>query len=348
MNDVCSNMPQCIRFLQVFYFYFQICKKLSGAAKGTAEWCTNVGNEYSQILACVLTCEESVARLKPMMDRYSRADEDPPVLLYVDRDCCTQKGPSCHEQLFDEWVEAGMAVRLDPWHWMHRFDAAIRTDAHPKYAVFKSALSGALFAYNKADLDVVMASIRAGLPQPCKLSDDDLMAQYVTKRHLRHHVRHVTVGAQETSGRVELADEELKGPAGLDENGIPLFKSDKAIDEVWERQKRHLECIQDLPEMAMYLTRRHVTKNGVKMPFYTTKRGNNSLEGFHCHLPRMIPGDHCEAAAFQTYLVTGLARWNADREVGALLGGKGRQHLVYSSSLLQRVNERSKAFFGEA
>lgn len=33
-----------------------------------------------------------------------------------------------------------MLVRLDIFHWIHRFDAAIRTEPHAKYSAFKSAL----------------------------------------------------------------------------------------------------------------------------------------------------------------------------------------------------------------
>ena len=54
-------------------FALQICKKISGLGAKTAQWCTNVGNEYSQILTCVLTASELIDHLKPManglMDR---------------------------------------------------------------------------------------------------------------------------------------------------------------------------------------------------------------------------------------------------------------------------------------
>ena len=53
----------------------------------------------------------------------------------------------------------------------------------------------------------------------------------------------------ETFRLVDHAIEVLKGDAGLDENGIPLFKSNDATDEIWMCQQRHLECIQDPPEM---------------------------------------------------------------------------------------------------
>ncbi|XP_067302790.1 uncharacterized protein [Pseudorasbora parva] len=79
----------------------KICKKLSGDGKGTAEWCTNVENELGQILISVLTCEESLEKLRPMaeglMERYRRAGEAPPEVMYVDRGCCRVHGVSLLE-----------------------------------------------------------------------------------------------------------------------------------------------------------------------------------------------------------------------------------------------------------
>lgn len=64
----------------------------------------------------------------------------------------------------------------------------------------------------------------------------------------------------------------------------------EAIDEMWAAQQRHLECIQDPPDMNMYRVARTTTINGVDVPYYKCLRGSNSLEGFHKSLPHMIPG----------------------------------------------------------
>ncbi|KAL1271655.1 hypothetical protein QQF64_030671 [Cirrhinus molitorella] len=76
----------------------KICKKLSGDGKGTIEWYTNMANELGQILISVLTCEESVNKMRPMaevlMERYRRAGEAPPELMYVDCGCCQVHGVS--------------------------------------------------------------------------------------------------------------------------------------------------------------------------------------------------------------------------------------------------------------
>ncbi|XP_053271555.1 uncharacterized protein LOC128429789 isoform X3 [Pleuronectes platessa] len=330
----------------------KICKKLSGHGRGTAEWCTNVANELGQVLMSVFTCEESLTCLKPMadglMERYRRAGEGPPELMYVDRGCCRVHGVSSMEHLFSDWANSGMMVRLDIFHWIERFDAAVRTDHHPKYALFKSALSAAVFSYNKDDMALLIQAMRAGnTTRYASLTDAKMIEIYVSKEDLHHFVRRITLGAQESFLRVQTAINSLKGAAGLDENQVPLFKDAAAIDRVWENQQKHLECIQDPPGRDMYTVMKVVTRNSVRMPYYTTVRGSNSLEGIHFFLPRMFPGPHCAAVPFQVYLLSGIAHWNSDRESGSVKGQKGRKNRVYMSPLIDRLNKRCQDLFGE-
>ncbi|XP_034053846.1 uncharacterized protein LOC117533919 [Gymnodraco acuticeps] len=330
----------------------KVGKKLSGQGRGSAEWFTNIGKEYSQIVSFVLTCEESAQKLQPMcrgvMERFRLANQPVPKILYIDRGCCRAKAPSAVETMFQEWFDGGMVVRLDIFHWIHRFDAAIRTDAHSKYAMFKSALAGAVLAYNRTDLELLIEAVRAKDPDTFRsVSEQDVVRLYVTRQQVQHHVRRVTLGAQETFRLIHLAIEELKGPAGLDQSGVSLFKTPGAIDEMWVGQQRHLECIQDPPGMIMYRVARTTTINGVDLPYYKTLHGSNSLEGFHKSLPHMIPGPHCAARLYQVYLISGIARWNCDRSSDAVFGGKGRRHRTYSAPLIHRLNTRCQQLFGE-
>ena len=52
----------------------------------------------------VLTASEDVASLKELADglvrHYHKAGEAPPVVLYTDRDCCAENGPSKMQTLF--------------------------------------------------------------------------------------------------------------------------------------------------------------------------------------------------------------------------------------------------------
>ncbi|KAK7131740.1 hypothetical protein R3I93_018338 [Phoxinus phoxinus] len=330
----------------------KVVKKLSGEGKGSAEWFTSIGNEFSQIVSFVLTCEESVEKLGPMcrgvVERFRLANQPAPKILYIDRGCCKAQGPTALETLFQPWVDDGMVVRLDIFHWIHRFDAALRTEAHAKYAAFKSALAGSVLAYNREDLQLLITAVRARDPATMEVvTDENVVRRYISRDQLKHHVRRLTLGAQETFRLVHLVIQELKGPAGLDESGVSLFKSPEAIDEMWTSQQRHLECIQDPPGMAMYRVARTTTINGVDLPYYKGLRGSNSLEGFHKSLPHMIPGPHCAARPYQVYLISGIARWNSDRSSDAVFGGKGRHNRIYSAPLIDRLNSRCQQLFGE-
>ncbi|KAI9544088.1 hypothetical protein NQZ68_005137 [Dissostichus eleginoides] len=197
----------------------KVVKKLSGQGRGSAEWFTGIGNEYSQIVYFVLTCEESTQKLQPMcrgvMERFRLANQLVPKILYIDRGCCRAQGPTSVETMFQAWFDGGMVVRLDIFHWIHQFDAAIRTDSHRKYAVFKSALAGAMLAYNRTDLELLIKAVRAKDPDTFRsVTDEDVVRPYITRDRLQHHVRRVTLGDQGTFRLIHLAIEELKGPAG--------------------------------------------------------------------------------------------------------------------------------------
>lgn len=51
-------------------------------------------------------------------------------------------------------------------------------------------------------------------------------------------------------------------------------------------------------------------------------------------------GPHCAARPYQVYLMSGIARWNSDRSLDAVFGGKGQNHRKYSAPLIHRLNTR--------
>lgn len=92
----------------ISFVSFQITKKLSGTAKGTALWLTSIGNEIGQILISVLTAQEGPGldlMVADLMKRYSQAAVAPPVLLYVDCGCCVEQGVSKLQTRFGEWTD---------------------------------------------------------------------------------------------------------------------------------------------------------------------------------------------------------------------------------------------------
>ena len=72
--------------------------------------------------------------------------------------------------------------------------------------------------------------------------------------------------------------------------GVPLFR-DEMLTTVWPEQKKHPPCIQDPPGVQLYTVTGYVNKGGVRLPVLRCARGSTSLESFHLHLARFIPGE---------------------------------------------------------
>ncbi|KAL1006489.1 hypothetical protein UPYG_G00073010 [Umbra pygmaea] len=126
----------------------KVTKKRASAASGTSAWCTNVGNEHSQVLVSVLTAAEGHS-LDPMaaglMKHYQEAS---PKGMYVDIDCCSQHGQTRVKAMVSEWDE--LEVRLDIWHFMQRFAAGVTTEAHRLYGA--ACLSMCVFQWDSEDV----------------------------------------------------------------------------------------------------------------------------------------------------------------------------------------------------
>ena len=74
-----------------------------------------------------------------------------------------------------------------------------------------------------------------------------------------------------------------------DSLGVPLLDHAR-MEEIWATQCRHLDCIQDPEGVELYTETGHVTRGGVRLPLFRCARGSTSLESFHLHLCRFIPG----------------------------------------------------------
>lgn len=58
---------------------------------------------------------------------------------------------------------------------------------------------------------------------------------------------------QEAARTIEFVVDEFKGPAGEDIDGIPLFKSERAIEERKHMALKHLSCMQvSLPQELLW------------------------------------------------------------------------------------------------
>ncbi|KAG1664134.1 hypothetical protein GQR58_019951 [Nymphon striatum] len=257
-----------------------IVKKLAGKAAGTANWCTNVGNQYGQVLMSVLTATEG-GYLQEMVDGVSPAS-----LLYVDRDCCPN---SKTYKVFSAWPH--LIVRLDIWHFMRRISDSTTTDCHPLYASFMSRLSGCIFVWSDEDMDLLVQAKRSEMEARQLHPSDEQIHQQLTKKELSLHCRRTTRGEKETTDLIYKLLLAFEGVAGLDTLGVPLLDKQKTW-QTWNSQKRHIRCIQDPKNYPLYTKTGYLTKGGIRLPVYRCSRGSTGLESFHLHINRFVPGNY--------------------------------------------------------
>jgi len=230
-----------------------------------------------------------MAALKPMADglvkRFKDAGQQQPRVLYTDRECCGVDNGSKYNHLFESWPN--LIVRLDIYHFMRRFALGVTSESHPLYAVFMSRLASCIFEWEGADVKRLELAKReelkaAGIPNP----SDSAVRKAITKAEMARHCKRRTRGVAATKEAIDKLLLELS--TSTDTLGVPLLKPE--IWTIWSEQQRHLACIQDPPDIRLYTKTREIEKGGIKLPVYRCARGSTSLESYHLHMGRFIPG----------------------------------------------------------
>ena len=264
-------------------------KKLAGEAVATADWVTNVGNEDGQKLISVLTEKEGSgiqSMANGLVQRYASAKQDPPSVMYTDIYCCSSSdertGEGSIKDIFAAWPN--MTVKLDPWHWMRRLARGMTTDAHPLFGPFMSCFSACIFVWDDADLEFLKKAKKKEMEKKKKrvLSDKDVV------KEMAHHCRRRTRPTAEIIEQIEKLINTFEGDKGKDTLGTPLIG--EKMREIWEKQKKHVQCIQDPVGIKLYKEKDTIVKGGIQLPTYRRARGSTSLESFHLHLNRFVPG----------------------------------------------------------
>ncbi|CAL8240431.1 unnamed protein product [Merluccius merluccius] len=326
--------------------WFDLFNKLAGIGKGTAFWMTSVGNEIGQILISVLTAEEGAGldlMVADLMKRYSQACVAPPKVLYVDCHCCIEAGQSKLQARFGQWPD--LIIRLDIWHFMRRMSAGCTTDAHPLYATFMSCLSACIFEWDPEDIALLRRAVTEQLRQEgVRVISDVLVDKRITKKDLAFYCRRRTCGEDTTFRLIDQLLQELMGDKGRDLLGVPLLDRVR-MEHIWRVQQRHVKCIQDVPGIPLYTETGTTTRGGIVLTRYRCARGSTSLESFHLHLQRFVPGTSANSLNFQLYLLEGLSRWNQDR-AAASVPSQPSALLTYAGDVVQSINTNSLKVFG--
>ncbi|XP_035390281.1 uncharacterized protein LOC118242582 [Electrophorus electricus] len=245
--------------------------------------------------------------------------------------------------MFHEWDQ--LVVRLDVWHFLRRFAAGVTTDSHQLYSLFTGRLSFCVFEWDAEDVARLQEARQPELGEAPRsrgrLTDAGYSGRPTAKELARHCRRH-TRGAQETELLVQELLEDYMDVT--DTMGISLLDREK-MEDIWQTQRRHLHCILDPPGVQLYRRVGQVTGGGVVLPVYRCARGSTSLELFHLHLNRFVPGTSASALHFQAYLLEGMVRWNEDRAAAAVEGSDPTQ-VCYSGQLQHCANQLSQQLLG--
>ncbi|XP_076836024.1 uncharacterized protein LOC143481763 [Brachyhypopomus gauderio] len=205
----------------------KVTKKLAGAASGTAAWATNVGNEFGQVLISVLTAGEGEGLLPmcvKLMERYQRAGEDPPQLLYVDQDCCSTTGKAA--AMFHAWDQ--LVVRLDVWHFMRRLSPMTATSCTASsWAASPSASSNGMQRMWPRGQAVGAREA----PRSRGHLTDATSSSRPTAKELAWHCRHRTHGAQASEELIQELLEDFMDRT--DSMGIRLLDQEK-MEDIWQ------------------------------------------------------------------------------------------------------------------
>ena len=220
----------------------------------------------------------------PMM-RYSMAGVAPPQVLYVDRDCCASSIVKTKE-LFNRWPD--LLVRLDIWHFMRHLPTCCTTESHPLYGEFMSRMSQCIFHWSKEDLDLLKNTKHNELLQEVRNPGEAEVIDKISKRELALHCHRKTHGTVETTELLHSLLLTFWAPR-MQHPGSS-FAGQRSHVEMWESQKVHVACIQDPDDVQLYFQTGSLTKGGINLPTYHCARGSTSLESFHLHLNRFIPG----------------------------------------------------------
>ncbi|XP_041658917.1 uncharacterized protein LOC121519884 [Cheilinus undulatus] len=326
----------------------KITKKLAGNISDTATWMTNVSNECGQILNCVLTTAEGAGldeMCQGIVQRYRDAGEPEPEVIYVDRDCCSERGEPPVLVLFRPW---STKVRLDIFHFMRRFTSGLTTEHHPLYGTFCSKLSSCIFEWDKDDISRLKDAKRSELKRKHggHPPTEAQVLSSISSKELARHCRRRTRGVEET--RISIQGLLSSMWELTDTSGLRLINPD-SMTHVWEVQQKHLPCIQDPPGIELYTKLGSGVQKGDKvLDVLRCGRGSSSVESFHRHQCTFIPGWRSNAMHTQMYMLEGGSRWNINRAREAVHLRSASHSRLYDVRLMCNLSSLSNRVLGQS
>jgi hypothetical protein len=189
----------------------KIVRKLSGKAQGTAVWCSNIGNEYGQVLTSVLTAAEGsglATLIDGIIQRYKMVHVQPLVIVYTDRDCC---GGSQLSRMLSAWDTT--VLWLDIWHFMRRISTGLTTDSHQLYGSIMDSLSNCIFEWDKTDLNLLIkVNTKLLESQTAQAMTEADVKRRISRTELSCHCQRRTRGEEVTKALTDQLISSYSGP----------------------------------------------------------------------------------------------------------------------------------------
>jgi hypothetical protein len=172
---------------------------------------------------------------------------------------------------------------------MRRIATGCTTDSHQLYASFMANLSRCIFEWDADDVTKLLEAKRSQMQaNNVQCASDADVLRFVKASELALHCRRSTRGEQATIQLVDDLITSYSGERGRDTLGMPLIH--KRMENIWQQQQKHVKCTQDPEGVILYTQTGTMQKGAVTLPVYRCGRGTTSLESFHLHQNRFIPG----------------------------------------------------------
>ncbi|KAK0155426.1 hypothetical protein N1851_002228 [Merluccius polli] len=173
-------------------------------------------------------------------------------------------------------------------------------------------------------------------------TEEQLLAS-ISPGELKRHCRRRTRGVEEMRRMISGLLQSMWDLT--DTTGLHLVNCD-SMRHVWEKQQKHLECLQDPAGVLLYTKVGTLQKGGKELDVLRCGRGSSSLESFHGHQCAFIPGWRCNAVHMQMYMLEGVSRWNMGRAKEAVDVEGASTLRSFDVRLMSHLNNLSRRVHG--
>ena len=172
---------------------------MAGSCAETAMWATSVGNEYGQVLNCLLTIKEFggiKSMVRGLVHRYKKRGKAAPSVLYTNRDCCSSAPgqPGKVQQMFIAWPDLNVCLNIG--HFMRWLAVGCSTYAHQLHGTFMAMMASCILELDPMDMVALQKAKKAELiSQPLHNPSDASINKHLTKKEVQLHYQKGTRGS---------------------------------------------------------------------------------------------------------------------------------------------------------